>query len=142
MPGKINPSVCEAANMACIQVVGYDTAVAMACGLGQLELNTHMPLVGHNIMKSLRILRRTCIMLAEKCVNGIRANPDVCRTYFETSAGLATVLNPKLGYDKVAELVKESAASGKNLKALVLEKQIMDEAHLDFLLSKATGPTL
>lgn len=142
MPGKINPSICEAANMSCIQVVGYDSAVAMACAMGQLELNTHMPLVGHNIMKSLRILRRTCIMLSTKCINGIEANQEVCREYFETSAGLPTVLNPKLGYDKVAELVKESVASRKTLRQLVLEKNIMDEEHLEFLLSKATGPTL
>ncbi len=142
MPGKINPSICEAANMASVQVVGYDAAVSMACGLGQMELNTHMPLVGHNIMKSLRILRRTCRMLAHKCVDGITANRDVCRTNFENSAGLATVLNPTLGYDKVSDLVKESLKTGKNLKQLVLEKKIMDEEHLDVLLSRSTGPTL
>lgn len=142
MPGKVNPSICEAANMACVQVVGYDAAVSMACGLGQLELNTHMPLVGHNIMKSLRIMRRTCRMVAHKCVNGITADREVCRTYFETSAGLATVLNPKLGYDKVAELVKETLRTGKTLKELVVEKELMDEAHLDVLLSRSTGPTL
>lgn len=142
MPGKVNPSICEAANMACVQVIGYETAVSMACGLGQLELNTHMPLVGHNITKCLRIMRRCCRMVAHKCVNGITANRDVCRRNFENSAGLATVLNPKLGYDKVAELVKESLSTGKNLKQLVLEKGIMDEEHLDYLLVKSTGPSL
>ena len=142
MPGKINPSICEAANMASVQVVGFDAAVSMACGLGQLELNTHMPLVGHNIMKSLRILRRTCRMLAHKCVDGITVDREVCQHNFENSAGLATVLNPKLGYDKVSELVKESLKTGKNLKQLVLEKEIMDEEHLDVLLSRSTGPTL
>ena len=141
MPGKVNPSICEAANMACVQVVGYEAAVSMACGLGQLELNTHMPLIGHNVLKSIGILRRTCYMLARKCVRGITANEEICRQYFEHSAGLGTVLNPKLGYDSVAELVKESLATGKSLKELVLEKEIMDEAHLDFLLSKSIGPT-
>jgi aspartate ammonia-lyase len=142
MPGKVNPSICEAANMACVQVVGYDAAVSMACALGQLELNTHMPLVGHNIMKSLRILRRTCRMVAHKCVSGITVNREVCQAYFETSAGLATVLNPKLGYDQVAELVKETLRTGKSLKELVLERGLMDEAHLDVLLARSTGPTL
>ena len=142
MPGKINPSICEAANMACVQVIGYEAAVAMACGMGQLELNTHMPLVGHNVMKSIRILRRTCFLVARKCIAGITANRDACRRHFECSAGLATVLNPKLGYDTVAELVKESLRTGKNLRELVLEKEIMDEEHLEVLLSKATGPTL
>ena len=141
MPGKVNPTVCEAANMACIQVVGYEAAVSMACASGQLELNTHMPLIGHNVLKSNRILRRTCSMLATKCVNGIVANEEVCRRNFEHSAGLGTVLNPKLGYNAVAELVKESLATGKTLKELVLEKEIMDEAHLDFLLAKSIGPT-
>ena len=74
-------------------------------------------------------------------MRGITANEEICRQYFEHSAGLGTVLNPKLGYDSVAELVKESLATGKSLKELVLEKEIMDEAHLDFLLSKSIGPT-
>ena len=128
--------------MACIQVVGYDAAVSMACGMGQLELNTHMPLIGHTIMKSLRILKRCCLMLANKCVKGIEADNEVCRHNFEHSAGLATVLNPQLGYDKVGLLVKESLGTGKTLRELVLEKKIMDEAHLDVLLSKSTEPNL
>lgn len=142
MPGKINPSICEAANMACLQVVGHEAGVAMACGLGQLELNTHMPLIGTNVVKSLGILKRCCIMLARKCVKGIEARSDVCATNFEISAGLATVLNPKLGYDRVAVLVKESLKTGKTLKELVLEQDIMPEADLEELLRKSTGPTL
>jgi len=142
MPGKINPSICEAANMACMQVVGHDAAVAMAVGAGQLELNTHMPLVGTNLVKSLNILIRCCPMLGDKCVSGITANEEVCARYFEVSAGLATVLNPRLGYDKVAELVKESLRARKTLKELVFEKGILDEAEFHELLSRSTGPTL
>jgi aspartate ammonia-lyase len=142
MPGKINPSICEAANMACIQVVGHDAAVAMACGLGQLELNTHMPLIGANLVKCFYILTRTCTMLDEKCIRGIEAREETCRRNFESSAGLATILNPALGYDRVAALVKEGLASGKNLKALVLEKKLMDETALDRLLGGAFGPNL
>jgi aspartate ammonia-lyase len=142
MPGKINPSVCEAMGMACIQVVGLDQAVSMACGAGQLELNTHMPLIGCNLVKSFRILDRGCGMLATKCVAGIKANRDVCRLNFERSAGLATVLNPKLGYDRVAELVKESLRTRKNLRQLVLEKRIMSEKELNRILVRSTGPNL
>jgi aspartate ammonia-lyase len=142
MPGKINPSICEAANMACIQVVGNDTAVSMACAAGQLELNTHMPVIGANIVRSLNILTRCCAMLGDKCIVGITANKDVCARNFEISAGLATVLNPTLGYDRVAQLVKESLKTGKTLKELALEKDIMSEAELDALLAKSTGPTL
>lgn len=142
MPGKINPSICEAANMACIQVIGNDAAVSAACGAGQLELNTHMPLIGTNLVKSLRMLTRCCVMLGDKCIVGITANREVCTRNFETSAGLATVLNPKLGYDKVAQLVKESLKTRKTLKELVLEKDIMSERDLDELLKKSTGPSL
>jgi aspartate ammonia-lyase len=142
MPGKINPSICEAATMACIQVQGNDLAVAIACGAGQLELNTHMPLIGASLVKSIRLLDRACAMLAEKCVPGITAHREVCARYFETSAGLATVLNPKLGYDRVAELVKESRRTGKTLRQLVIEKQIMSQPELDAILKSSTGPNL
>jgi len=142
MPGKVNPSICEAANMACIQVVGYDTAVAMACGLGQLELNTHMPLIGNNLIRSFDILIRTCTMLDEKCIQDLAADEEKCRKNFEASAGLATILNPELGYDKVAALVKEGLASGKDLKTLVLEKRLMPEDQLADLLAGAFGPNL
>jgi aspartate ammonia-lyase len=142
MPGKVNPSICEAANMACIQVVGYDSAIAMACGMGQLELNTHMPLIGTNLVKSFNLMLRTCTMLAEKCIRGIEADEERCRENFEASAGLATILNPKLGYDKVAALVKEGLVSGKNLKTLVLEKRLMSADQLANLLAGAFGPNL
>ncbi len=142
MPGKINPSICEAANMACMQVVGNDTAIAMACAAGQLELNTHMPLVGTNLIKSIGILSRTCTMLSEKCVRGIEAREDVCRRNFEISAGLPTILNPRLGYDRVADLVKESLKTGKTLKQLVLEKELLPADELEALLAKSTEPNL
>jgi aspartate ammonia-lyase len=142
MPGKVNPSICEAANMACIQVVGYDAAIAMACGMGQLELNTHMPLIGANLVKSFNMLIRTCTMLDEKCIRGVEADVQRCQSHFEASAGLATILNPALGYDRVAKLVKEGLTAGKSLKTLVLEKKLMTEAELAHLLAGAFGPNL
>ncbi|MBP7829147.1 MAG: aspartate ammonia-lyase [Kiritimatiellae bacterium] len=142
MPGKINPSACEAVNMVCLQILGLDAAVAAACGAGQLELNTHMPLIGFNLLRATRYLERGCALLDEKCVRGIRANREVCARYFEHSLGLATVLNPKLGYDRVAELVKESRATGKTLRQLVLEKQILTEEQFNEILRGSTGPNL
>jgi len=142
MPGKINPSICEATNMACLQVVGNDAAVSAGCGAGQLELNTHMPLVGSNIVKSLKILTQVCAALAEKCVCGITANEAVCKNYFERSAGLPTILNPVLGYEKVADLVKESLKTGKTLAKLVREKKLMPEKEFEALLARSNGPTL
>jgi aspartate ammonia-lyase len=136
MPGKVNPSICEAANMACIQVVGYDAAVAMACGLGQLELNTHMPLIGANLVKSFNILIRTCAMLDERCIRGVEADVQRCQSHFEASAGLATILNPALGYDRVAKLVKEGLTAGKSLKTLVLEKKTDDGSRAGALVGR------
>ena len=142
MPGKINPSICEAANMACMQVVGYDVAIAMAVGAGQLELNTHMPLIGTNLVKEMQILIRTSKMLNEKCIQGIKADDLVCRKNFETSSGLATLLNPTIGYDRVAKLVKESLDTGNPLKALVLEKKLMTITAFEKLLKGSTQPNL
>jgi aspartate ammonia-lyase len=141
MPGKINPSICEAANMACLQVVGNDAAVSMGCAAGQLELNTHMPLVGANIVKSLRILTKVCAALDQKCVRGITANEAICKNYFERSAGLPTILNPALGYDRVAELVKESLKTGKTLAELVHEKNLMPAEEFAALLAQSNGPS-
>jgi len=140
MPGKINPSICEAVNMACIQVVGQDAAVCMACGAGQLELNTHMPVIGANLVKMLHLLSGAARSLADQCVCGLTANERVCRRNFENSASLATVLNPALGYDRVAELVKESISSGRGLKELVLARELLDEAGWDALMKNCTGP--
>ena len=141
MPGKINPSICEAANMACLQVVGNDAAVSMGCAAGQLELNTHMPLVGANLIKSLRILTAVCTALDAKCVRGITANEAVCKDWFERSAGLPTILNPALGYDNVAVLVKESWRTGKTLAELVREKELMPAEEFAALLARSNGPS-
>jgi aspartate ammonia-lyase len=139
MPGKINPSIAEATNMAMIQIVGNDAAVQAACAAGQLELNTHMPVTGLNLVKSQRILTRAAIGLAEKCIAGIKANRERCYTYFETSGGLATIFNPKLGYDKVSALVKESLATKKTARQIVVEKGLLTDAEFEALV-KGTPP--
>lgn len=142
MPGKVNPSICEAVNMVCLQVQGLDHAVALACGAGQLELNTHMPLIGANTLQAVKLLAAAARTLAEKCISGITANAETCRQHLENSAALATLLNPRLGYDRVAQLVQESLARGKTLRELVLEKQWMSAAEFEALLASSTGPNL
>ena len=142
MPGKINPSICEAVNMACIQVQGLDHAVALACGAGQLELNTHMPLIGADTLQAAKLLSAAARALADKCVAGIAADAAACRRHLERSAGLPTLLNPRLGYDRVAQLVKEALATGKTLKDLVLEKKLLTAAEYEALLASATAPNL
>jgi len=114
----------------------------LACAAGQLELNTHMPLIGANLVAALTLFDRCCVMLADKCIAGLTANTAVCQRHFETSLGLPTILNPRLGYDRVAELVKESRRTGQTLRALVLDKQLLSAAELDALLASSTGPNL
>lgn len=140
MPGKVNPSICEAANMAMMQLQGLDHALTLACGAGQLELNTHMPLVAANVLAEMDLLRHTAEMLAQKCISGISARPENCQRNLEWSAGLATMLNPRLGYDRVAALVKESLARNLTLKELALEKKLLTAKEYERLLARSTAP--
>ncbi len=142
MPGKVNPSICEAVNMVCMQVQGLDHAVALACGAGQLELNTHMPLIGANALQAAKLLSAAARVLADKCVAGLLADAETCRRNLERSAGLATLLNPRLGYDRVAQLVKEGLATGQTLKELVLAKNLLTAAEYEALLASSTAPNL
>ena len=142
MPGKINPSICEAVNMVCMQVQGLDHAVALACGAGQLELNTHMPLIGANALQAAKLLSAAVRALAEKCVAGLSADEAACRRHLERSAGLATLLNPRLGYDRVAQLVQASLASGTSLRERVLAEKLLTTAEYEALLASSTAPNL
>jgi aspartate ammonia-lyase len=131
MPGKVNPSLAECLDMVAMQVVGGDAAVAMAVQAGQLELNVMMPLIAHNVLFSMEILKNFLPIFTERCVRGITADAERCREYFESSAGLATLLNQYVGYAKAAEAAKEAVARGKTLRQLILEKRLMTAAELD-----------
>ncbi len=134
MPGKVNPVMAECLNMIAMQVIGNDTAVALAVQAGQLELNVMMPLMAHNVLGSMEILKNFLPVFTERCVRGIEADADRCRAYFESSVGLATILNQHVGYEKAAEAAKEAAATGKTLRDLILEKGLMSAAELDAAL--------
>ena len=140
MPGKVNPSICEAANMACFHVAGLDHAVASACAAGQLELNTHMPMVATDSLDAARILAGAARTLARKCVAGIEADAGRCARHLEESAALATLLSPKLGYDATAALVKESVAARKTLREIAAEKGILTEKEYRALVAGGTKP--
>lgn len=144
MPGKINPSICEAVNMTCLQVIGNDGAVSAAAAAGQLELNTHMPVLGWNLLDSLDILAQACRHLATKCVDGITANAERCRWYVENSPSIATALNPYIGYDKAAGVVKESLKTKKPIPQVILEMGYLTPSQLKVVLDPAamTQPNL
>jgi aspartate ammonia-lyase len=130
MPGKVNPVILEMTNMVCYQVIGYDTTVAYASQAGQLELNVMMPVIGHNLFRALALLAPTLRVLRTSCVDGITANEEVCRRYFERSIAVATALNPYVGYAKAAEVAKEAAKTGKTVVEIVRERKLLTEEQI------------
>ena len=130
MPGKVNPSIPEMVNQVCFQVIGNDTTVAWAAEHGQLELNVMMPVMGHNVLMSLRILANAVNAFTERCVRGITANEAQAEYWVERSAALATALAPRLGYARAAEIAKESVASGESIRALVTRLGLLPPAQI------------
>ncbi|MGZ4983041.1 MAG: class II fumarate hydratase [Chthoniobacterales bacterium] len=134
MPGKVNPVMCESTMMVCAQVFGNDSAVTWAGANGNFELNVMMPVMTHNLLESIRLLGNVCEILAEKCVRGITANVERCKELVELSMAMVTSLAPKIGYDRAAEIAKESAKTGKTVRELCREKKVLPEAELNAAL--------
>src|SRR5665213_767836 len=134
MPGKVNPVLPELAAMVAFQVIGNDTAIALAVQAGQLELNVMMPTMAHNTSQSITILTNTLRELDHHCIHGITANRDRCAHYASSTVALATALNPYIGYAKAAALVKESIATGKSIVALAREQELLTEAQVAEIL--------
>jgi fumarate hydratase class II len=130
MPGKVNPVVPEAVCQVVAQVIGNDAAVAFAGTAGNFELNVMMPVMAHNLLEALRLLAAVSRALADTCVAGIEADEDRCRRYAESSPSVATALNPFLGYERVAQLVKEATTTGRPVRDLVLERGWMTDDEL------------
>jgi aspartate ammonia-lyase len=130
MPGKVNPVLAEMTNMVGFQIIGYDATVAFAAQAGQLELNVMMPVIAHNLLRALHILAPALRVLREKCVDGMTANEEVCRRYFDRSISVATVLNPYIGYLKAAEVAKEAAKSGRTVVEIVRERKLLTEEQI------------
>ncbi|KOP24576.1 aspartate ammonia-lyase [Hapalosiphon sp. MRB220] len=135
MPGKYNPVMAEMTSMVCFQVMGYDSAIALAAQAGQLELNVMMPLIAYNLIHSIELLGNTIAALTQKCIQGITANQERCLAYAEGSLALVTALNTHIGYLNAASVAKESLESGKSLRQIVLEKGLMSEAELAEVLN-------
>jgi fumarate hydratase class II len=134
MPGKVNPVICESAMMVCTQVIGADATVTWAGANGNFELNVMMPVMAHNLLCSIRLLGNVIEILAEKCVNGIVANKARCQELVELSMAMATSLAPKIGYDRAAEIAKESAKTGRTVREICREKKVLPEAELNATL--------
>ena len=131
MPGKVNPVLCESMMMVCAQVFGNDAVVTWAGANGNFELNVMMPVMAHNILESIRLLGNMADAFTEKCVVGIEANEERCRELVELSMAMATSLAPKIGYDRAAEIAKESARTGKTVREICREKKLLGENELE-----------
>jgi len=136
MPGKVNPVIAEMTNMVAFQVIGNDLTISMAAQAGQLELNVMMPVIAFNLIISLKILTNALRVLREKCINGIKANKDICKKYAESSLGLATILNPYIGYAAAAEVAKESIRTGKSIIDIIRERKLMSEKEIKKILKQ------
>jgi len=134
MPGKINPVMPELAAMVSFQVVGNDTAVALAVQAGQLELNVMMPTMAYSVLQSITIMTNMLRQFTDKCIAGITVNRDRCNFYAQSTVSLATALNPYIGYAKAAEIVKESVATGKSIIEIARSKGLLSEKEIAEIL--------
>jgi fumarate hydratase class II len=116
MPGKVNPTQCEAMTMVCCQVFGNHTAITMGGSQGHFELNVFKPLLAYNLLQSIALLSDACVSLTDKCIAGIKPNRERIGELVERSLMLVTALAPKIGYDKAAEIAKKAHRSGRTLR--------------------------
>jgi len=135
MPGKVNPSVPEMVNQVCFQVVGCDTTVCMAAEAGQLELNVMMPVIAWNALHASTILRNALQALRTRTIDGITADEGRARELLERSTAQATALSPYIGYEKTAEIARESVMTGRPVRDLVLDRGLIQATELDRILS-------
>lgn len=127
MPGKVNPTQCEAMTMVCAQVMGNDVAISVGGASGNFELNVYKPLLAHVALQSIRLLADSCRSFEEHCARGIEPNRDVIDRHLRASLMLVTALAPHIGYDKAAKIAKQAHAEGKTLREAALAQGLTDE---------------
>jgi fumarate hydratase class II len=127
MPGKVNPVIPEVVTQVSAQVIGNDAAITVGGMQGHFELNVFVPLLARNLLDSIKLLASASRLFAEKCVDGIEANREVCERYAELTLSAATALNPFIGYDAASEIVKEAASSGRSLREVARERGVPDD---------------
>jgi fumarate hydratase class II len=135
MPGKVNPVMCEALMQVCAQVIGNDATITWAGANGNLDLNVMMPVLAHNMLESIRLLGNSAKVFQERCVEGIEANVERCNELVEYSMAMVTSLAPIIGYDRAANIAKESAMTGKTVRQICAEQHILPPEELDKALN-------
>jgi len=134
MPGKVNPVMCEALMQVCAQVIGNDATICWCGGNGNFELNVMMPLLAHDILESIRLLANAVTVFASRCVDGIVANKARCEELIEYSMSMVTSLAPIIGYDRAAQIAKESAKTGRTVRELCVEQKVLPAEQLAAVL--------
>lgn len=135
MPGKVNPVIPEVVNQIAFEVIGNDVTITMAAEGGQLQLNAFEPIIAHSLFKSVEHLTAGCRTLTVHCVQGITANRELLAERVRTSAGLATALNPYIGYENATRVALEALRSGRGVAELVEEMGLMEHAELEAVLA-------
>ena len=130
MPGKVNPVIPEATLMVCAQVVGNDAAVTWGGAAGNFELNVMLPMIGRNLLESIRLLANVSRLLADRCVHGITANVERMREYAESSPAIVTPLNRYLGYEEAASIAKHAQAERRTIREVVVERGHVEAGRL------------
>jgi len=143
MPGKVNPIIPEVVNQVAFEVIGNDMTVTMASEAGQLQLNAFEPIMAYSLFKSITHLHAACRTLAHNCIDGIQANVELLERRVNLSAGLATALNPYIGYEAASEVAKDAIKFGRPVAELVLERGLISAAQLREILQPEvlTRPT-
>ena len=142
MPGKVNPTQCEAMTMVCAQVMGNDVAVNIGGASGHFELNVFKPVMIFNLLQSVRLIADSCEMFNEKCAIGLEPNRDAIQKHLTNSLMLVTALNPHIGYDNAAKVAKKAHAEGTTLKESVVALGLLTAEEFDEKVrpEKMTGP--
>jgi len=134
MPGKVNPVMAEVVNQVAFQVIGNDMTISLACEAGQFELNVMGPVIAFNLLQSLKIMRNAADVFLRYAVEGMEANREQTRAYVDNSFGIVTALNPHLGYEVAARLVKEALETGVSIRELILEKGLLTPEEIEVIL--------
>ena len=134
MPGKVNPTQCEAMTMVCAQIMGNDLTISIAGASGNFELNVYRPVIAYNIIQSIRLLNDACDSFRENCVDGITANEEKIKTNLYNSLMLVTALNPHIGYDKAAEVAKKAHENDTSLRDAIIDLGYMSGEDFDELV--------
>ena len=142
MPGKVNPTQCEAVTMIAAQVMGNDTTISFAGASGNFELNVYKPVIIYNLLQSIQLLSDGCRCFGTNCLKGITANEEVIAGYVQNSLMLVTALNKHIGYDKAAQIAKEAHAKNISLKEAAISLKILTAEEYDRLVvpEKMTKP--